>query len=223
VDGTDYFVFHAPYNKLVQKSFGRLLYQDMLSGVADAAAIEQWKSTPAKETYEDKNLETALKKASDAQYKQKVALAAEVSRQTGNTYTASVWMNMANLVSELGAALAGKRVVLFSYGSGALASMMSVIPHGAEVNARFSLEKMQGVLRIAERLQKREKLSPADLNVALDAREASHGPVPFTPTFLTDRMLPGTYFLAGISANYERFYRRKPLDATQVFNGPLQA
>lgn len=222
VANTDYFVFHAPYNKLVQKSFGRLLYQDMLAGAADAAAIEQWKNTPAKETYEDKHLEAALKKASEAPYQQKVALAAEVSRQTGNTYTASVWMNLANLTSELGAALAGKKVVLFSYGSGALASMMTVIPHATGTNDRFSLEKIQSVLRIAERLQKREKLTPADMNAALNAREHAHGQAPFQPTFSTERLAPGTYHLVSISDHYERFYRRKPADAQQVFGGPLQ-
>lgn len=223
VANTDYFVFHAPYNKLVQKSFGRLLYQDMLSGAADATPIEQWKSVPAKETYEDKGLETAMKKASDAQYKEKVALAAEVSRQTGNTYTASVWMNMANLVAQLGASLDNKQVVLFSYGSGALASMMSVIPRADCGNTKFSLEKIQSVLRITERLEAREKLTAEDLNVALNAREASHGVIPFKPTFLTDRLAPGTYYLVSISDNYERFYQRKPLDAAQIFHGPLHA
>lgn len=222
VASTDYFVFHAPYNKLVQKSFGRILYQDMLAGAADSAPIEQWKSVPTKDTYEDKVLESTMKKASEAAYQQKVALPAEVSRQTGNTYTASVWMNMANLASELGAALAGKNIVLFSYGSGALASMMTVTPHPASVNARFSLERMQAVLHIAERLQSREKLTPADMNTALNAREQSHGLAPFKPTFLADRLAPGTYYLVSISANYERFYRRKPLDAEQVLGGPLQ-
>lgn len=222
VNNTDHFVFHAPYNKLVQKSFARLVYQDMLAGLIDAAAIEQWKQVSPKLTYEDKNLEAALKKASEPLYKEKVALAAEVSRQTGNTYTASVWMNMANLVSELGASLDGKRVSLFSYGSGALASMMSVIP-SATVQERFSLARMQQVLNISARLVKREKLTPADLNVALTARENSHNGVPFAPTFLTDRLVPGTYYLVSISEKYERFYRRKALDAAQVLGGPQTA
>ena len=223
VKDTDYFVFHAPYNKLVQKSFARLVYQDMLSGALDAAAIEQWKTVSPKETYEDKGLEAALKKASEPLYKEKVALATEVSRQTGNTYTASVWMNMANLVSELGASLSDKRVVLFSYGSGALASMMTVQPSNNVDNDRFSLARIQSVLRLSERLANREKLTPADLDAALTAREVSHGIVPFKPTFLIDRLLPGTYYLESISANHERFYKRKPLDSERVLNGPLTA
>ena len=129
---------------------------------------------------------------------------------------------MANLVSELGNDLVGKKVILFSYGSGALASMMSITPHPENVNARFSLARMKEVLNISQRLQKREKLTPADLNVALGAREASHGVVPFIPSFLTDRLAPGAYYLESISANHERFYRRKPKDAELVLGGPLQ-
>ena len=159
-----------------------------------------------------RGLEAALKKASEPLYKEKVALATEVSRQTGNTYTASVWMNLSNLVSELGAGLSDKRVVLFSYGSGALASMMTIQPSATVDNERFSLARIQSVLRISERLANREKLTPADLDAALTAREVSHGVVPFKPTFLTDRLLPGTYFLESISANHERFYKRKPHD-----------
>ena len=58
----DYFLFHSPYNKLVQKSFGRLMYLDILSSKLDkysANDFAEWK-TPA-ETYENKNLETKLK------------------------------------------------------------------------------------------------------------------------------------------------------------------
>ena len=132
-------------------------------------------------------------------------------------------MNMANLVAQLGASLDNKQVVLFSYGSGALASMMSVIPRADCGNTKFSLEKIQSVLRITERLEAREKLTAEDLNVALNAREASHGVIPFKPTFLTDRLAPGTYYLVSISDNYERFYQRKPLDAAQIFHGPLHA
>ena len=38
----DYFVFHSLYNKLVQKSFGRLLFLGMLQGRVDASAVEKW-------------------------------------------------------------------------------------------------------------------------------------------------------------------------------------
>jgi 3-hydroxy-3-methylglutaryl CoA synthase len=61
-------------------------------------------------------------------YKQKVSTGCEISKNTGNTYTASVYMNLAGLVSAEGASLDKKSVVLFSYGSGAMASMFNILP-----------------------------------------------------------------------------------------------
>lgn len=214
VGGTDQFLFHAPYNKLVQKSFARLMFQDMLSGRAlggvDYAPLEAWKGVDAASTYEDRALEGALKGVAGPVYKQKVAAGCELSRQIGNTYTASVYMNLAMLVSTFGAELSGKTVTLFSYGSGALASMLSILPTGdCDCDARFSLAKMQQALSISERLALRTLASPDDLTAALKAREAAHGVAPFTPAGSVDALLPGTYYLQSISAAYERQYARK--------------
>jgi hypothetical protein len=81
VAGTDHFLFHSPYNKLVQKSFARVVYLDMMSGSADSSSIAQWKGVDPTQTYEDKELEAALKGAAGPLYKQKVALGCELSKQ----------------------------------------------------------------------------------------------------------------------------------------------
>lgn len=208
VQNTDYFVFHSPYNKLVQKSFGRLLFQDMVMGITDNSSVSKWLSMPVEKTYEDKELETALKAASSAGYKAKVDISCTTSKKVGNTYTASVWLNLATLVSTLGNELLGKNVTLFSYGSGALASMLAIIPRDCG-DAKFNLAGIQQQLSIAARLAGREKLTPNDLTVALQAREASHGKVPFVPTFSIDKLSPGTYYLDEITAKNERIYKRK--------------
>lgn len=223
LDKIDYFLFHSPYNKLVQKSFARLLYQDMRRGAADATPVEQWKDTPPENTYEDKGLEAALKAPSAPLYKQKVADGCKISKQIGNTYTASVYMNLAGLVSTFGGNLDQRNVALFSYGSGALASMLSIAPTASAGDGRFSLDKMQTVLRIAERMGTRELLTPDDLTVALSAREASHGFVPFKPTFSVEKLFPGTFYLDSIASNYERVYLRKPLSSPLVKGGPQVA
>lgn len=207
----DYILFHSPYNKLVQKSFGRLLFLDMLNGYVDSAPVQKWLTMPIEKTYEDKELETALKKASSEGYKKKVDISCKVSKQIGNTYTASVYMNLANLAFAVGHDLIGKRVVLFSYGSGALASMFSIIARDTD-HPTFNLRNIQKVLDITNRLAAREKLMPSDLQAALQAREDSHGFIPFSPKYSTDALAPGTYYLEYINANYERIYARKPLD-----------
>ena len=209
VENTDYFLFHSPYNKLVQKGIGRLLYLDMVKGSRDNSSIAKWLDQSPRDTYEDKDLEAALKNISADAYKQKLSLPCEISRQLGNTYTASVWLNLCYLVSNLGAGLVGKSVVLFSYGSGALASMFRITPTASEPNARFSLERMQSTLDLQNRLTQRKKLTPDDMNAALKAREDSHhAPLPFKPTFSNEHLQPGTYYLEEIKASWERIYRR---------------
>jgi len=211
VSTTDYFLFHSPYNKLVQKGLARLVFHDMLSGALDGAAVERWRGADLEATYDDKELEAALKGTAGPLFKAKLALPCEISRQLGNTYTASVYLNLAYLVSSLGSQLVGKNIVLYSYGSGALASMFRITAVAAQSSddARFSLESMQSALNLDERLAAREKLTVADLNAALKAREDSHCTPPFRPTYGLDTLAEGAYYLEEISSVYERKYNRK--------------
>lgn len=211
VDSVDHFLFHSPYNKLVQKSFSRIIFQDMLTGRLDGSQISNWASASLESTYEDKALESKLKELAAPYYIEKVDPSCQLSKQIGNTYTASLYMNLANLVSSQGSALDGKKVTLFSYGSGAVASMFEINPTSTTQHSQFSLERMQEVLDLTNRLGSRHRADPSQLDLALAAREKSHMYVPFHPSFEIKDIVPGTYYLETITAGYERIYQRKPL------------
>lgn len=140
----DYFVFHAPYNKLVQKSYARLHLLDArrkfeTQGFADGSEEKkddtkaglhnnnaEWLTKPLEETYSDKALEGVLKTLSAESYKEKLSDSNLASKLVGNTYTASVFLGLASLIDRAGGRgdlTPGKSIVLFSYGSGALATM----------------------------------------------------------------------------------------------------
>lgn len=127
----DYFVFHAPYNKLVQKSFGRLFFLDArkrfeLTGEADEAFEKELLTKPIEETYTDRGLEGICKKQSAADFKTRLADSNMASKLVGNTYTASVFLGLASLIDRAGGRgdlTPGKSIAVFSYGSGALATM----------------------------------------------------------------------------------------------------
>ncbi|CAN0425684.1 unnamed protein product, partial [Discosporangium mesarthrocarpum] len=77
----DHLLFHSPYNKLVQKSFGRMVFADAqrlnraggeLLDVGKREALAEWLDVPAKDTYADRGLEAALKKLDKNVYKAKV-------------------------------------------------------------------------------------------------------------------------------------------------------
>jgi hydroxymethylglutaryl-CoA synthase len=172
----DYFVFHAPYNKLVQKSYARLFYIDAYrqrqqqqqqqqqqiyetktqTGLSQSdtntttTAIpdnwkEEWYTMNRHDTYNDRELESTLKQMSSTHFQQKLYHANYTSQQIGNTYTASVFFGLASLIHYQCKALQepsptptttestdtqssdGKQIVVFSYGSGAIATMYQLL------------------------------------------------------------------------------------------------
>lgn len=141
----DFWCFHAPYNKLVQKSYARLFLLDARRRFAaeQAASDEKkeennkgseqevnpllaWLDKPIEETYADKVLEKTLAKVSAKDYKERLTDSNAASKAVGNTYTASIFLGLASLVDRAGSRgelTSGKSIGMFSYGSGALASM----------------------------------------------------------------------------------------------------
>jgi hypothetical protein len=104
----DYMCFHSPYNKLVVKSVGRLLYNDYVrnpTGVDAplAKALAQWHpdSIAPNTTYSDRGLDAALKKISAEVYASKCAPSAALSKEIGNSYTGALWMNLVSLVHNI--------------------------------------------------------------------------------------------------------------------------
>ena len=130
----DYWVFHSPYNKLVQKSYGRLFLMDARRRFQqeeekkdpDSNPLEDWLDQPIEDTYNDKALEKVLKNVSSKAYEERFTDSNAASKMVGNTYTASVFLGLASLIDRAGGRgelSPGKRIGLFSYGSGALATM----------------------------------------------------------------------------------------------------
>lgn len=131
-ESPDFWVFHAPYNKLVQKSYGRLFLMDARRrhGAEDKSEekspLAAWLEKPIDETYNDKALDKALKSVSAVAFQKRFTDSNVASKVVGNTYTASVFFGLASLVDRAGRTgelSPGKTVGLFSYGSGALATM----------------------------------------------------------------------------------------------------
>lgn len=119
-DGTvgtfDYMCFHSPYNKLVVKSVGRLLYNDYVRNPSGCApelreALSAWHpdSVPPASTYADRGLDGALKKLSAPVYKAKCQPSASLSKELGNSYTGALWVNLVSLVDSIVRARASGR------------------------------------------------------------------------------------------------------------------
>jgi hydroxymethylglutaryl-CoA synthase len=98
----DYFLFHCPFPKMVQKAFDRVYEAEKKRGL---------KGLPPLETL----------------YEEKVLPGIRYAGEIGNSYSASLYLCLATLLECAETPLDGKRVALFSYGSGLCASFFSAL------------------------------------------------------------------------------------------------
>jgi hydroxymethylglutaryl-CoA synthase len=201
----EYMCLHSPYSKLVQKAFGRLLYNDFLASpdAPQFADCQQFRSLSLEKSYTDKDLEAFFVKKTQAAYDQKVSPGAFLARELGNLYCGSVYSSLAALVADKGDRLIGKRVMLFSYGSGLASSLFSF-----KVTA--SLIGLSDKLDVKARLAARIAVPPAEFARILKLREERYGKAGFAPSEPVDDLFPGTFYLTEVDNLYRRSYARIP-------------
>ena len=213
VGAFDHCVFHAPYNKLVQKGFARLALGDAVLGGAagQPCSADAW-CTFGDDAYEatlvDRGLDGALRKAAAADYDAKVAPSTMIPKHVGNTYTASVFAGLLSLVSAADERLAGKRVLLFSYGSGSVATMY--VLRGRTTKTKFTLAAIKAAADVDARLKGRVPCSAAHFAAACDLRVDRYGKPDYapegTPPDAPVPLAPDAFRLVNVDANHVRSY-----------------
>jgi len=184
----DFFVFHAPYNKLVQKAIARLFYTDYVlrkegntsiavtpAGARCDAVFEPFAGVALQSSYTDRSLEQAAVALSKPAYKKLVAASTLLPTNLGNLYTASLYAGLLSLLfTQRGAGLRGKHLLCFSYGSGLAASLFSItVPDSDE--AQSAIDRIADIVDLSTRLNARVLRTPDVFNAALDAHEHAHG------------------------------------------------
>jgi hydroxymethylglutaryl-CoA synthase len=210
----DHALFHAPYNKLVQKAFARLMYHDLCKHGEVPEALSKWSlrdgSHPRPPMAMPADLEKALVAHVFQTYDRKVRPSTCVARQCGNMYTASIWSGIPQLIETTGAALEGRRVLMYSYGSGISASMFSLVGRRPEA-PRFALSRLQAMSDLAMRLARRVPKSPEDFEQAIQLAEQRYCAGNYKPELpAIEELEPGTFYLVEVDARYRRIYARKP-------------
>lgn len=217
LDVGDAFLFHSPYCKLVQKSFARILLNDFLrDGSPDFsgryAGLEALRDIKLEDTYFDRAVENAVMTASKDLFNEKTKQALLVANQVGNMYTPSLYGGLASFISgQTLDTIAGKRVVLFSYGSG-LASSMFSMQFSMNKAAGGSLERLVNSLSdLKQRLESRQCVRPEDFDNYMKLREQTHHLAPYTPVGSVSVLFPGTWYLSEVDSMHRRKYERRPL------------
>ncbi|KAI4327025.1 hypothetical protein L6164_019530 [Bauhinia variegata] len=217
ISDADYFVFHSPYNKLVQKSFARLLFNDFLrnpSSLAEGAKekLHPFSTLSGEESYQNRDLEKASQQVAKPLYDEKVQPTTLIPKQVGNMYTASLYAAFASLIHNKKSTLAGNRVVLFSYGSGLTATIFSL--RLRDCQHPFSLSNISTVMDIAGKLKSRHEFPPEKFVETMKLMEHRYGAKDIVTSKDSSLLLTGTYYLTEVDSMYRRFYAKKTSDSS---------
>ncbi|TDZ24534.1 Hydroxymethylglutaryl-CoA synthase [Colletotrichum sidae] len=206
IDRFDYLAFHAPNCKLVQKSYGRLLYHDYLADADNSVFAEvapELRDMDYEKSLTDKVVEKTFMALTKKKYQERVVPGIQVATLCGNMYCGSVWGGIASILSHVdAAALQGKRIGAFSYGSGLAASFMSFRVKG-------DVSKIAKTLDIPDRLEARRQVSPETYDALCNLRKKAHLQKDFTPEGDASTITPGTYYLEKVDDKFQRSYSVK--------------
>lgn len=206
-NSVDYFVFHTPYVKLVQKSVGRLVFMDFMRDPTRpefaSEEVQAFRDVKPEETYDNAVLEKVFRAVSEPIYKSKVVPGTLLATNVGNCYCGSTYASLLSLISNVpGENLLGKRIVVFSYGSGLASSMFSI-------RVKRPLDHIVAKTAVMERLAKRIKVPPAEYIAIMEARERAHNRHSFFPESPIEHLFEGTFYLTAVNDKYHRFYSIK--------------
>nr|POE89796.1 hydroxymethylglutaryl-coa synthase [Quercus suber] len=206
LDRFDHMIFHSPTCKLVSKSYGRLLYNDYLAN-PEAELFkdvpEEVKGVSYDASITDKTIEKTFVALSKKRFAQRVQPGIEVPTMCGNMYTASVYSSLISLLANVSSNdLQGKRVAVFSYGSGLAASMFSF-------KVRGSTEEMSQKVDLHTRLNARKTVAPEVYDEMCNLRERAHLKNNYKPEGSVESMAPGTYYLTDVDDMFRRKYEIK--------------
>lgn len=209
---TDFVVCHSPYNKLVQKSFGRLIYNDFVRQASylegqNAASLEPFRTLGEEESYSNRDLEKISQQVAKPLYNAKVEPATLVPKQIGNMYCASLYGGLVSLLHQKAGLLDGKRALLFSYGSGLASTLFSI--RFREGEGYFTLSRISSAMDVASKLESFITVLPDEFEKTMKIMETRYGANDFKPVAKSSNIRPGTFFLVGVDALYRRTYEVK--------------
>lgn len=209
-DHFDYSAFHVPTCKLVTKSFARVLYNDFLSNPEkfrdqlDAETFASVSAVSYEQSLTDRNIEKIFLGLAKQESAKRLSPGLKVATNTGNMYTASCWTSLASTLFFVGNdALQGKRISVFSYGSGLASTFLSLRVVG-DISAITKVLDLEHKL-FAGRVQR----TPEEYVAAIELREKAHLQKNFQPTGSVDDIAEGAYYLVDVNDKFQRKYEIK--------------
>jgi len=244
LDNFDYFSFHTPFAKMVEKAFYHLISFDLSlnnRGIKDLFFSEEnthscYLGLNAKNEAVNKPFENLLnifgkrkhyfkienklfleiKKVFQNSYKNMVEPSLLLGKNLGNIYTGSLYIGLLSLILNEQINLSNKRVLMFSYGSGCAATMFSLKFYPKNLADYTEIRKTN--YDVFENLKARIKVSPIDYEMILTKKEKmylTNNYIPETNQKL-EELFDGTYYLEKVDDKWRRNYCKKVLSADKI-------
>ena len=157
LDSFDHVVFHAPTCKLVAKSYARLFYNDIKADPTSAVFADvppELRDLDHEASLSDKTLEKTFMALTKKRFQERVQPSMEIPTMCGNMYCASVYSGLVSLLTNVDSdRLQGKKIGVFSYGSGLASSFFSLRVTG-------DVGTMSDKINLHDRLQARRTVPP---------------------------------------------------------------
>lgn len=113
-------------------------------------------------------------KAYGPEWKDKCERSLLLAKQLGNIYTGSLYNGLMSLLGDTSINLKGKRLCMFSYGSGCAASMFMI-------HVKGDYKQIQKASEFKTRLANRIKIPAPEFDRLMAYREKMHGKCNFEP------------------------------------------
>lgn len=224
LDEFDFMAFHAPTCKLVSKSYARMLYNDYLANSTDpafASVPPEVKYISYEQSLSDKTVEKVFMGLVKKRFAERVQPSINVPTQCGNMYCGSVYGSLISTLCNVPLAnLQGKRIGIFSYGSGLASSLFSLKVKGdvSDIVQKIDLQTRLDARRVVPPEVYDEVSSPPSLvslfgisNVEKMClmREQAHLKKDYKPKGQIEHLVPGTYYLTEVDDMFRRKYEIK--------------
>ena len=215
----DYFCFHCPYSKLVEKAFYQLKCFEIFHSISKGLInIDNISKTITKDIIDEimtksgkfwkisKIIQDKIKNSFSTEFKNKIESGLFLCKQLGNLYTGSIFGFLLSLLlnSNKNQSLVGNRIFLFSYGSG-LASTLLVLDIDNEGYRKIIKNNSDIIFRLKNRI----KISPYLYESILLKKEKLYLKNNWTPSGNNSDLFAETYYLTKIDNLWRRFYNKK--------------
>lgn len=201
----DYFLFHCPFAKQVEKAFLKVMYEEILKNNYNTQnQTEMEKFIKEKPDFNGRVTQKNLKEVLlSHETLEKLYPGLVLNKKIGNIYTGSLYLSLASIIYEKNNnELTDKRIFLYSYGSGAASSIFT-----ARISSNFNKERFLNYKYLHHMMEHRTKIDIGKFEALNHKRESLYTTKGFKNSMIEEYLWEKSYFLGEVDMLGRRSYQ----------------